>query len=355
MDEKVRYPFSILRKYPMIVVCLFLGLVVFALSGCAIANRFYVPPELEDAAVNRAGAADVTSVDELKVVTWNVGYAGLGKESDFIFDLGEQRRPLSAALVTKNIDGISRQLEALDMDIFLLQEVAEPSWSTYGIDVLAAVRRALPNYDWTFGADVNTRFVPKPWNIQVGNAVFSRIRPSRAERRGLPLEPDFQLGVFRKGYRMHIIGIDAERSWVIINIHLSTFDSEEEDVRGKQVAELLAFAQKEFQSGNHVVIGGDWNLRLAENEFPNTTDERYKFWIRDFPEDVVPKGWSWAVDATTATVRTAYKPYVEGENYILTIDGFLVSPNVSVIDVAGIDLNFEHSDHNPVQAKFRAK
>lgn len=355
MNKKIGDRFTVLRKKLVVLLYIFLGLVALAVSGCAIANRFYVPPKLEGADVNRAGALAVTSVDEIKIVTWNVGYAGMGEESDFVFDLGEQSRPLSASLVTKNLEGISSQLKGFDTDVLLLQEVAEPSWSTYGVDVLEAVRSALPGYDWIFGADVNTRYVPKPWNIQVGNAVFSRIQPSDAERRGLPLEPDFKLGVFRKGYRMHIIRINAERNWVIINIHLSTFDREEDDVRGKQVAELMAFAQQEFKSGNHVVIGGDWNLRLVENDFPNTTDEKYKFWIRDFPNNVVPEGWSWAVDATIPTVRTAHKPYVETENYVLTIDGFLVSPNVRISEVKGINLEFKHSDHNPVQAIFRAE
>jgi endonuclease/exonuclease/phosphatase family metal-dependent hydrolase len=333
----------------LITVALF-GLLFAALAGCAVANRFYVPPALETAELS--GAPTRPPQPSIVVTTWNIGYAGMGRDSDFVYDLGQQRRPLNAGLVDANLAGITQTIAGFDSDIILLQEAARPSWVNYRRDVLAGVVGALPGYAHTFGPDVNTRGIPPPWNIQVGNAIFTRIVPLSAERRGLPLEPTFELGLFRRGYRMHILRVDDGRQWVIINIHLSTFDSPEDDVRRQQVVALLAFAEEEYAKGHYVVIGGDWNLRLADNDFPNTTDERFKFWIRDFPQELVPEGWRWAVDPTIPTVRTAYQPYVAGENYVLNIDGFLVSPNVAIADVEGMDLGFLHSDHQPVTARF---
>lgn len=336
-------------------IALFAFLAVSILAGCAVVNRLYVPPELEAAEINGAvPSIDSSSTDRLEITTWNVGYAGLGAESDFVYDLGEQRRPLNGELVDDNSAAIEAQLQAMQADIFLLQEVAEPSWLTHRRDVLGRIVAALPDHQRTFGPDVNMRFVPPPFNLRVGNAIFSRVPLSSAERRGLPLEPNFELGLFRKGYRMHIVRIDAERSWVIINIHLSSFDSEEDDVRGAQVAALLSFAEAEYARGNHVVIGGDWNLRLAETDFPHTSDPRFMFWVRDFPQDQVPQGWAWAIDPSVPTVRGAHQPYVPGENFTLVIDGFLVSPNVRVERVEATDLNFRHTDHHPVTAVFTA-
>ncbi len=327
----------------------------FILAGCAVVNRFYVPPEFESAEVSGEAVTSFSENATISVATWNIGYAGMGQDSDFVFDLGEQRRPLSGELVDENLAAISQTLPSLDADLLLLQEVALPSWVTYQRDVRAGVLASLPLYEWTFGADINTRGIPRPFNVQVGNMVLSRLDITSAERRGLPLEPDFQFGIFRKGYRMHIVRIDDETSWVFINIHLSTFDTEEEDVRRQQVLELVQFAQSEFEQGNHVVIGGDWNLRLTDTEFPHETDERYLFWIRDFPQELVPEGWQWAVDHDVPTVRTAHQPYLPGDNYVLTIDGFLVSPNVDILEVEGLDLGFQHTDHHPVRALLRTR
>ncbi|MCP5075364.1 MAG: endonuclease/exonuclease/phosphatase family protein [Rhodobacteraceae bacterium] len=337
------------------VLYLALAVVFVLLAGCAISNRYYVPPAFEDAEVENASAKSGTGSDYLSLVTWNIGYGGMGKESDFIMDLGTQKRPLSAGLVDKNLAAITQKLTQMDADIFLFQEAAEPSWNTYRRDVLKTVAGALPEYAFVFGADVDTRYVPPPYNVKVGNAIFSRVKVAASERRGLPLEPTFELGVFRKGYRMHIIRISGDTNWVIVNIHLSTFDNLENNVREKQVAALMAFVEKEYAIGNHVVVGGDWNLRLAQNEFPHQTEERFQFWIRDFPVNMKPKGWKWAVDGSEPTVRTAHKPYVKGENYVLTVDGFLVSPNVRVISARTENLGFEYTDHHPVSVQLQAQ
>jgi hypothetical protein len=45
---------------------------------------------------------------------------------------------------------------------------------------------------------------------------------------------------------------------------------------------------------------------------------------------------------------------VAGENYVTTIDGFVVSPNVAVESVRGFDLGFEYTDHQPVRLRVRA-
>lgn len=289
------------------------------------------------------------------MATWNLGYAGMGEESDFILDLGQQSRPLSAELVRKNAAGIAQQLPRLEADVVLLQEVARPSFSTYGFDLLAAVRSALPNHGVAFGADVDTRFVPQPFSIQIGNASLSRVAVAAAERRALPLEPEFQYGLFRKGYRMHILRLAGEVPWVFVNIHLSAFDDSSDAVRERQLQSVMDFAVAEYEAGRHVVVGGDWNMRLAPTDFAHTTAEKYLFWVRDLPANAVPAGWSWGVDRRAPTVRTANQPYVRGENYRLIIDGFLVSPNVALEKVTTIDLDFETTDHNPVIAHVRAR
>lgn len=323
-------------------------------SGCVLYNRIYVPPALEAAQFVGPEAVAVAG-RTIRVTSWNVGYAGMGAESDFVADMGEQYRPLSADLVERNLSAIEKRLPEFDADIVAIQEAARPSWNTYGIDVLGGLGAALPEYGMSFGADIDTRFVPPPLNIMVGNATFSRFAVASAERRGLPLEDEFELGLFRAGYRMHILRLEGPEKWVIVNIHLAAFDEAESGIREKQLQAVLSFAQAEFAAGHHVAIAGDWNMRLASTTFPHTTEDKYLFWVRDLPPGYVQEGWHWAVDPARPTVRTANKPYVEGENYRLIIDGLLVSPNVSVASVRTTDLNFVNADHNPVTATLIAR
>lgn len=340
----------------LLLLALIAVLILLYIAALIVANRYRQPAAREAALLLNQSARPVAATDSLTIATWNIGYAGMGQASDFVFDLGEQRRPLSAEVVDQNLSAIAEQLPRLDVDVLLLQEVAQPSWITYQRDVLAVVVNALPDYGSMFGADIHTKLMPRRFSMRIGNAIFSRYQVASAERRGLPLEPDFQLGIFRKAYRAHIARfVDATgNSWVIVNIHLSAFDDAVVDIRRQQVQVVLDFAEAEYAQGNHVVIGGDWNLRLTDREFAHTTDTKYQFWIRDFPTVLIPEGWQWAVDESTPTVRTAHQPYVAGDNYVLTIDGFLVSPNVSVSSVKAIDLTFKHTDHHPVVATFAA-
>jgi len=320
----------------------------------ALLNRLAHPAAVEPGpALTPAGRP---LAPPISILTWNIGYGGMGAESDFVMDKGEQRRPLSGYLVDKNVAGVAAALQGMPSDLILLQEAARPSWNTYGHDVIGGVEKALPEHALAYKADIDTVGVPPPLRVSVGSALLARA-PGKVEYRGLTLEPTFEYGAFRKLYRMHLIRFDdaSGAPWTVVNVHLSAFDTPEHRIREAQLREVIAFAETEFAAGHHVVVGGDWNLRLAPTEFPHRTAEEFLFWIRDLPEGAAPPGWPWAVDPATPTVRTAHQPYREGENYRLIVDGFLVSPNVALLSVDGVDLAFRFGDHNPVRIEVRAK
>lgn len=338
-----------------------LAAVLLYAAGVVVVNRFQRPPAVESARVTGSAAGPAVGAEgddgTLRLVTWNVGYAGMGAEADFVADGGEQLRPASADLVRRNLAAVRRWVEGegAGADVYLFQEAALPSWNTHGVDVLAALTRALPGYARVFGADLRTRGLPPPWRIAVGNAVFSRRPVAGAERRGLPLEPEYVAGLFRKGYRMHVVRLAAAPGaarWVLVNVHLAAFD--DGAVRRRQLRAVLDFAVAEHRRGHRVVVGGDWNLRLADTAFPHRTAGEHLFWIRDFPPGLLPPGWHWAVDPAVPTVRTAHQPYVAGDNYVTVIDGFLLAPDVELLQVRGVDLGFAHTDHQPVEVRVRS-
>ena len=144
---------------------------------------------------------------------------------------------------------------------------------------------------------------------------------------------------------------------VLINIHLSAFD--DGTLREQQSAFIRQQILALYEQGHYVVIGGDWNMVLpgvARDAFGSfTTPEQDLAWLKTLPDGFTPEGWTWAVDRTVPSVRTNEQPFREGENLRTVIDGFLLSPNVQLEDVRGVDLRFAHSDHQPVWARVAVK
>lgn len=281
----------------------------------------------------------------LELVSWNIGYAGMGRESDFLLDNGTSLRPRSKQLVLKNLKGILETIGTMDAGILLLQEVAGPSWNTFGVDVFRGLRREFGAYHWYFDPDITISLADEYHGIVNGNATASILEPRSVESYPLSRED----GLIGKEYAALATTIEREDGvCTILNIHLSAFDPRDSGLRERQLSEVMGLARGLYERGEHVVIGGDWNLRLVQTQFPHTTAPEDLFWIRDLDPSYIPKGWQVVVDPTVPTVRTAERPYMEGENHSLIIDGFILSPNVRVEQIRTLDLKFEYSDHQPV-------
>ena len=182
----------------------------------------------------------------------------------------------------------------------------------------------------------------------------TKVRPKSAFTLKFPQDPLYYYGFLKKYYggivqRYPIKGCAFE--WVVINIHLSAFDKGA-NVRRQQLMALFEFSEQEFEAGHHVIIGGDWNIRLAAAEFPHTGSQKEVFEVYDFPKEQLPRGWTIVADQSSPSLRSLSKPYVKGESLTTIVDGFVVSPNVITKSVQTHDLGFEYTDHHPVTGRF---
>lgn len=330
-------------------------LIVGYLVLVIVINRFVQGPQT--ITVKPPAGPLETSPAEISLLTWNLGYAGLGAESDFIVDGGTHYFPPSKAIVRKNLDGIKGFLRTAKADVLLLQELAGPSLVTRRIDVMRGVQALFPSKICSFRADLQTRLIPAPFKLHHGTGIISSFEVVQHTSLPLPYEDGYYAGIFRRSYGAHLIELpttDPSISWSIMNIHLAAFD-DAAAARRNQLAALIDHAVAEYDAGKFVVVGGDWNLMLTETHFPHTSKDEDLFWLHPFPGELLPEGWRIVSDPDTATVRTNERPYKKGENYTAIIDGYLVSPNVEVVEVDGIDHDFQWSDHNPVFARFRAR
>lgn len=333
-------------------------LAVIAAAAALYAAAFlYVNHQVSARAedLQRTVAPDLTEAgDTLDILIWNIGYGGLGAGSDFFADGGESTFPPSRRAVRNNVAGIeSFLISQQDADVVLIQELARAGPVNYWIDARARVEHALRDRDVVAFADFRTRLLPWPLRMDHGQGIYAQRRVESADVVALPAEDSGFLGV-RCRYASPFVHLAGIENWTIASVHLAAFD-DDAAVRTGQLRALMAWAQREYESGRHVVIGGDWNLQLVETDFPHTTDERFLFWLFPFPNDALSEGWRIAADGDIPSVRTNHKPYVAGENYVTTIDGFVVSPNVDILEVYGFDLGFAHSDHQPVRLRARAR
>ncbi len=290
------------------------------------------------------------SMTSITVVTWNLGYGGLGAGSDFFADGGQAYLPPGPGAPRESAEAIAAWLGASDADVVLTQENARPSVINFWTDLKGRVDRALPDHQRVFHPDFQTRYLPPPLRISNGMASYVRHGLTGSDIWPMPSDGDPYDGPLRRRYGALATTMDGPGGcWTFVNLHTSAFD-EGGALRRRQLAAILERAAAVHASGSRVVIGGDFNMRLVQTDFAHTTLEEHLFWVHDLPTDVLPEGWRVVADPATPTVRTNERPYVAGENYTAVIDGFIVSPDVEVMSVTGADLGFRHSDHQPVRA-----
>lgn len=325
------------------------GLVVF------LSVTEYKPAASQSLEVRRLSEAPSVPADGLTVLSWNIGYAGLGREQDFFMDGGTHSRPGSSELVSRYLAGIAESIEIQDADLVLLQEVDVNSSRTYGIDESTI----LAENTSVHALNYSCHFVPIPFppmgKINSGLFTTTGYKISEAERISLPCPFSWPLSTANLKRcllvsRLPIEGRDSEL--VAVNLHLEAYD----DGEGKtaQTRQLMDFLEEEYKKGNYVVAGGDFNQVFpgGQEAFPNTHPELWNPGILE--ERSLPDGFRLVCDSGTPSCRLLNQPYnpsdTENTQYYL-IDGFIISPNMEVASVETVDLGFVNSDHNPVRVE----
>lgn len=308
------------------------------------------------------GNANATPDSIFTFLNWNIGYAGLGKESDFFYDGGESVR-MSEELTLKNLNGITKFIADNDsMDFILLQEVDSIAKRTYELNELGHLAKVLPNHAFSYAVNYNVRFVPVPYlnpmgKVYAGVASFSKYQPKEAIRYGFDANFSWPTSIYflDRCFLLQRIPLKGGKEFIVINTHNSAYDATGE-LKAKELGFLRNFVVEEYNKGNYVVIGGDWNQcppGFNPNMFSATIPEGYD--AQNIEPDYFPEGWQWVYDTSYPTNRDLKKAYVKGETFTTLIDYYLVSPNLEVLEKQTINMDFEYSDHQPVYMKLKLK
>ena len=315
----------------------------------------YRPADVEPVPVSgKAEEKQIPLEEPIEVISWNVGYAALGKDADFVMDGGSKAPAANQTLVETNLNGISDTLKKeTGASIYLLQEADSDSRRSFHIDFRDRISLAQNTYALNYSCP----FVPFPWppfgKINSGLLTASSYDIEEAERISLPCPFSWPLRTanLKRCLLVSYLPVEgSEKKLVLINLHLEAYDSGEGKIA--QTKQLREFMQSEYEKGNYVLAAGDFNQLFpgTAEVYPTAHPENWTPGILE--EDSIPEGFSFAFDASTPTCRLLNQPYNPSDTantQYYVIDGMITSPNVQVEEVETLDCGFTYSDHNPVK------
>ncbi|MDR1028974.1 MAG: endonuclease [Clostridiales Family XIII bacterium] len=331
--------------------------------------------------------------------TFNIGFGAYDHDFSFFMDkgamndgtktVGAMSRAASEEAAERNTDAVIRRALDEDPDIALFQEVDVAADRSYNVDQRKRIVDAFSAdflaseggsnlLSWTYATNFHTAYLLYPPTKPIGYIkdsgllTISKYRIEGAVRRSFPVSNAFPTKFFDldRCFTVNRLAVVADApaqgeaapgeaakaiigELVLINVHTSAYDKGGK-IREAQMALLGDLVSKEYAAGNWVIVGGDFNHALGGSIDAFMGQMERPPWAQPFDEAMVPEGFTMLVADNAdkvATDRDSSIPYVEGVNYQVTVDGFMVSDNVEAV-THNIDTDYEGSDHNPVRMEF---
>ncbi|MCL2719485.1 MAG: endonuclease [Lachnospiraceae bacterium] len=341
---------KILKFFGITLLIFVAFLAVFLLVSTVLEYR---PADVYVLDVTGSAGRSLESGDSLTILAYNIGYAALSADQDFFMDGGSMVRPAEKAIVERNMAGILKFIAATPADIYLLQEVDINSKRSYRINqVEQFINKTGMNA--AFAYNFNSIYTPFPipmiGKVESGLLTLTNLEVKEATRVSLPVPFKWPIRLFNLKRCLLVERVPAgEKELVLVNFHLEAYD----DGEGKreQLNKLMALLIQEYQKGNYVIAGGDFNHIFPGAAYPDVYPE---LWVPgELDESMLPEGWQFAFDASVPTCRLLNKPFSGNyeDTQLYVIDGYILSPNVRLDFVQTIDTSFDFSDHHPVLLK----
>ena len=345
---------SILIPIALILVLLIGYFLYLILSYHRVGDQ----PELE---ILSQKTAKPEAGTEYKLLSYNIGFCAYTPDFGFFMDGGKGSRAKSAEAVNEVIDGIVALIGEKDPDLLLLQEVDKRSQRACKVDEDAAFTEKLTGYTSVFAVNWDCAYLCYPFTKPHGAALtgiktLSRFGITAASRVELPVESSLmKLIDLDRCYTVSRIPTENGKEIVLYNFHLSAYTSDGK-IAIEQLNILLSDMKREYEAGNYVIGAGDFNKDLLGNSAEVFGVAGEYGWAQPIPEGTFD-GTGISVVAPfdaenpVASCRNADGPYNPAQ-FRVTVDGFLVSDNVTVTASRVVDTGYAYSDHNPVEMTF---
>ena len=338
---------SILKVIAILIVCFSLFLMYASLSD--------YKPELTEIIYESGNPDSINVTSNLNLMIWNIGYCGLSDDMDFFYDGGEQVRT-SKKNVLENYEFVKSTLKSNDsLDFILLQEVDVKSKRSYYINELDSFNKILPNFKSFLGKNYDVKFVPSPitkplGKVKSGLLSFSRFNPKSVIRYSFPGNYSWPVSLFMldRCFLVKRFSTSNQKELIVINTHNSAYD--DGSLKKQQMEYLKKFLLSEYEKGNYIIVGGDWNQNPPDVDYSDIKENSptKRFVLNPIDANYLPDTWTWFYDPGTPTNRYLNAPYIKGKTITPIIDFYLMSPNIKSEIIRTLNFNFKYTDHQPV-------
>ena len=302
---------------------------------------------------------------EYSALTYNIGFGAYTPDFSFFMDGGKSSWAKSKESVLETVSGAGELAASYDPDFALIQEVDLNSTRSYHVNEYELLKESFPEYDSVFAQNYDSAFLFYPFTqphgrSQSGLALFSRYPVTSALRRSFPISTSFtKFFDLDRCYSISRVPVENGKELVIFELHMSAYGNSDA-IREGQINMLCNDMKAEYEAGNYVLCGGDFNHDLKASEDDSTEHES---WAYPFPREDLPEHFTFCLDLLSEkekddlwdSARNADMEYVPGVTYTVTLDGFIISDNLECLSYENINTGYSWSDHDPVYLKFKLK
>lgn len=337
--------------------------------------------QVEEISQNTEAGNELTTEKNYSALTYNIGFGAYTPDFSFFMDGGKSSWAKSKDSVKETIKGAGELVASKDLDFALVQEIDLDATRSYHVNEYSILKENIPAYNCVFAQNYDSAFLFYPFTqphgkSKAGLALFSKYPITGSLRRSFPISTSFtKFFDLDRCYSISRVPVDNGKELVIFELHMSAYGNSDA-IREGQIRMLSEDMQKEYEAGNYVICGGDFNhdLKAADTQSKasdasnNTqTDSgdsaEPESWAYPFPRSELPEHFSFCLDQLSEdeknnlwnSARNADMEYVPGETYTVTLDGFIISDNVECTKYENVNTGYSYSDHDPVYMEFQLK
>lgn len=337
--------------------------------------------QVEEISQNTEAGNELTIEKNYSALTYNIGFGAYTPDFSFFMDGGKSSWAKSKDSVKETIKGAGELVASKDPDFALVQEIDLDATRSYHVNEYSILKENIPAYNCVFAQNYDSAFLFYPFTqphgkSKAGLALFSKYPITGSLRRSFPISTSFtKFFDLDRCYSISRVPVDNGKELVIFELHMSAYGNSDA-IREGQIRMLSEDMQKEYEAGNYVICGGDFNhdLKAADTQSKasdasnNTqTDSgdsaEPESWAYPFPRSELPEHFSFCLDQLSEdeknnlwnSARNADMEYVPGETYTVTLDGFIISDNVECTKYENVNTGYSYSDHDPVYMEFQLK